>query len=367
MKVSFIFIIFLFTIYEVPHPVNSQTDSCSSILNLNGLVSFDTTTLDCLLVWTSQNFVLRYMQNATNLWTFVLSAPVSNSYIAIGFSTNGLMVGSSAIVGWISSDGTGTVNQYYLGGQTPSQVLLDQGNLQISGNSSSILSQSSRLYLAFQLIIDQPPSHLLYAVGPTGVLPSAPAYLLSEHRDEVSTTINYVAGQSSSGTPQATLKRSHGVLNMLGWGILIIIGAIVARYFKEWDPVWFYSHTLIQSCGFILGVAGISCGFVLENRLQVDVSSHKILGILVLVLGCLQVMAFLARPDKSSKVRKYWNWYHYGVGRILMVIAISNVFYGIHLGEKGNGRTSWNAGYGVVLAIMCLVAVVLEFRMRMRN
>lgn len=50
-------------------------------------------------VWSSQGFVLRYRQTDTKQWSFVLSAPNSNSYIAMGFSPDGQMVGSSAIVG----------------------------------------------------------------------------------------------------------------------------------------------------------------------------------------------------------------------------------------------------------------------------
>lgn len=72
----------------------------------------------------------------------------------------------------------------------------------------------------------------------------------------------------------------------------------------------------------------------------------------------------MARPDKASKVRKYWNWYHQNTGRILIIFAIANVFYGIHLGEKGKG---WNAGYGVAIGILLLIASVLEIRLWMRN
>lgn len=45
----------------------------------------------------------------------------------------------------------------------------------------------------------------------------------------------------------------------------------------------------IQSFGFLLGVIGVSCGFLLENRSDADVSTHKGLGIFIFVLGCLQV------------------------------------------------------------------------------
>ncbi|KAK9226321.1 hypothetical protein WN943_011368 [Citrus x changshan-huyou] len=322
--------------------VNSQgADSCNTNLTLNGL-PFDSTSLQCASVWTPHNFILRYLETSTDVWSFVLSAPDNNSYIAMGFSPSGGMVGSSAVVGWVSADGTPTIRQYALRGQKPSQVVVNQGSLQITGNSSMILSQSSRLYLVFQLNTNQPLTRLIYSVGPVGVFPTGTDYELTRHRDQVTAELNYVTG----------------------WGILMIIGAILARYFKQWDPIWFYSHTLVQSLGFVLGVAGVISGLVLENKLGADVSTHKGLGIFILVLGCLQVMAFLARPNKESKVRKYWNWYHQNMGRILIIFAIANIFYGIHLGEKGKG---WNAGYGITIAILFLIAIVLEIRMWMRK
>lgn len=79
---------------------------------------------------------------------------------------------------------------------------------------------------------------------------------------------------------------------MLGWGILVAIGAMVARYMKQWDPIWFYSHTAIQSLGYILGVAGIITGLVLSNRVSANVDKHKAIGITILVLGTLQVSPF---------------------------------------------------------------------------
>lgn len=367
MKASFLFIIFTITIdiYGLSSLVNSQADSCSSNPNLNGIVSFDTTSLQCAAVWNAQGFILRYNQTSSNVWSYVLSAPDTNSFIAMGFSTNGMMVGSSAVVGWISSNGTGFAKQYFLGGTAPSLVVVDQGNLQLVNNSASIASLSSRLYLSFQLQTNQPQTRLLYSVGPTGMLPLDPTYTLTEHRDMASISINYVKGQTTSESPPyLRLRRSHGVLNMLGWGILMIIGVIVARYLKHKEPMWFYLHGSIQSFGFILGIAGVFSGFILKNNLKIDVSTHKDLGIFILVLGCLQVMALLARPDKASKIRNYWNWYHYIFGRILIIFAIANIFYGIHLAETGNG---WRTGYGVIVAIFLIIVVVLELRIRFKK
>ncbi|CBI38284.3 unnamed protein product, partial [Vitis vinifera] len=366
-----------------------------------------------------QGLHLRYQKTESSLWSFVLSAPDTNAYIAIGFSSDGSMVGSSAIVGWVGSNGG--IKQYYLGGTQSSSVEPNKGSLQVLGNTSAALSQSQRIYMAFQLDTTQPQSKLLYAVGPQGQFPSSPEFRLSQHEYKISTRIDYLTGQATipylgllslfdqalakrmtylasltthafsdffshffdliyynilcniesqfvslmdcqSGTvqtPYSRLRMSHGVLNMLGWGVLMPIGIIVARYFKQFDPTWFYVHVSIQSGGFILGSVGVVCGLVLNDRINANVAKHKALGIVILVLGCLQVTAFLARPDKVSKVRKYWNWYHHGVGKVLIALAVVNVFYGIHLGNAGNG---WNAGFGVVLASLLIVAIVAEFR-----
>ncbi|KAK8506000.1 hypothetical protein V6N13_002653 [Hibiscus sabdariffa] len=365
MKLSSISITFFLVLLHGSsvHLVNSQqTDSCGSNLKLD--VPFDTTSLHCLPVWSRNDFILRYVQTSSNVWSFVLSAPDTNAFIAMGFSSSGMMVGSSAMVGWISADGSGKVKQYFLGGQRPNLVLPDQGNLTVVSNYRSITSRSSRLYMAFQLNTTQPLSRLIYSVGQIAVIPSSPGYALAQHRDQVSTTLNYVTGSSASKSPHSRLRKSHGALNMLSWGILMIIGAMIARYCKQWDPIWFYSHAAIQSCAFVLGISGIICGLVLENRLKADVSTHKGLGIFILVLGCLQVMAAFARPNKESKMRKFWNWYHYSGGRILVVFSMANVFYGIHLGEKGSG---WKAGYGVVIVFLILFSFILEVKMWRRK
>ncbi|XP_050207024.1 cytochrome b561 and DOMON domain-containing protein At3g07570-like [Mercurialis annua] len=342
----------------------SQADSCSLNLNLTAVqFPFNLSSLHCSIVWNVHDFVLRYAQTSSNLWSFVLSKPDTNSYLGMGFSDDGLMVGSSAIVGWISSDGYANVKQYSLRAQIETQVIPDSGDLNIS--YSTIISQSTRIYLAFQLVTHRPSSRIIYSIGPVGMLPSSPSYRLMEHRDKISTALNYVTSETSNEDVDGDLRRSHGMLNMVGWGILMIIGGIIGRYFRHWDPIWFYAHIGIQSLGFIIGISGVICGFFLEDLTNARVSIHKGIGIFILVLSCLQViMAFLVRPDKLSKVRKYWNWYHYSAGKILMAFAIANVFYGLHLGEKESG---WSGKYGIVLAILFIISLVLEVKFWKRN
>jgi hypothetical protein len=105
------------------------------------------------------------------------------------------MDGSSVMAGWMSSDGgTGVIKQYYLGGYDSGSCPPDKGDLPLVANKSVIISQSSQLYLAFQLNTSQPQwSHLIYAVGPSGSLPSN--NFLPEHSSKASSTIDYTTGR----------------------------------------------------------------------------------------------------------------------------------------------------------------------------
>lgn len=76
---------------------------------------------------------------------------------------------------------------------------------------------------------------------------------------------------------------------MFGWGVLAPIGAIIARYCKNWDPLWFYLHVGIQFVAFIIGLAAVVAGVALYNKLHANVVAHRGLGIFILVLGILQV------------------------------------------------------------------------------
>uniref|UniRef100_A0A803MFM9 Cytochrome b561 and DOMON domain-containing protein n=2 Tax=Chenopodium quinoa TaxID=63459 RepID=A0A803MFM9_CHEQI len=317
----------------------------------------------CQTVWKSNtDLVLRYVQAGPQLWSFLLSASNTNSWLGIGFSTNGQMVGSSAMVGWMYQNGTGVVKQYDLQGKEPDKVLPDAGDLTVVDNSSTVFIDANRIHLAFQINTVEPQKELLYAVGPYGQLPVDSGGLkLLEHRDMGQASLDYTTGKSQAkSSPYTGIKRTHGALNMIGWGILMPIGAIVARYFRQWDPIWFYSHIAIQIFSFLFGLVGFILGFVVKDFIKAEVTHHKNIGILILILACFQVMALLIRPKKGTKPRKYWNWYHHNAGRILVILAISNIFYGIRLGMEGS---SWYGTYAVILALMVLVAIVLEIRL----
>lgn len=103
-------------------------------------------------------------------------------------------------------------------------------------------------------------------------------------------TFTCLTGSVSTGSNSIVkLKKNHGILGIVGWGLFLPCGAIVARYFRHKDPLWFYLHISIQFLGFIFGLATVIAGRQLYNKIHANVPTHRGIGIFVLTLSILQV------------------------------------------------------------------------------
>lgn len=83
--------------------------------------------------------------------------------------------------------------------------------------------------------------------------------------------------------------QTHGMLGVIGWGVILPYGAIIARYLKHRDPLCFYLHLSIQLVGFLVVIGAVVIGVVMNERLHADIPVHKALGIFTLALSILQV------------------------------------------------------------------------------
>lgn len=172
--------------------------------------------------------------------------------------------------------------------------------------------------------------------------------------------------QGSGGGSLSRRRNTHGVLNAISWGILMPLGAVIARYlkvFKSADPAWFYLHVTCQSAAYIVGVAGWGTGLKLgSDSAGVTYSTHRTLGIVIFCLGTLQVFALLLRPKKDHKIRFYWNLYHWGVGYATIIISIINIFKGFEALEvsAADRYDNWKHAYTGIIAALGGVAVLLE-------
>lgn len=324
----------------------------------------DTSNMVCKPVWNT--YVIQYSQTKDHVVTVVLSAVYTTGWVGMAFSKDGMMLNSSAMVGWISKEGQPHIKQYYLKGFEQSEVLPDKGELPLTNVPKFVVLREATIYLAFQLNFSAPLGRqpVLLAFGtryPTK------HHHLHAHDAKTSMIFDFSPGSVSvSAAPDkiGQTKRTHGTLGLIAWGLLLPYGAIAARYFKHLDPMWFYLHAGIQFVGFILGLAGIVLGVSLYNQIHAQFHTHRGIGIFVLVLSVLQISAFFARPDKDSKIRKYWNWYHNWFGRIALLFGNVNIVLGIKIGHEGN---EWKGGYGFLLGTVLVATIVLEVLSRKRK
>ena len=93
---------------------------------------------------------MQYYQRADNVMTIILSAVYTTGWVGIGFSRNGMMVGSSAMVGWFNKKGQARIKQYYLQGAHESQVIPDKGELPLNNIPPVVALHGAMIYLAFQ-------------------------------------------------------------------------------------------------------------------------------------------------------------------------------------------------------------------------
>ncbi|KAJ6363910.1 hypothetical protein OIU76_028939 [Salix suchowensis] len=102
------------------------------------------------------------------------------------------------------------------------------------------------------------------------------------------------------------LGNTHGVLNIIGWGTLLPIGAIVARSFRK-SPLkcdeWYNLHVVCQTLGYIIGSVGWSIGMWLGNSSKqysfesTQDSWHHYFHI----FNCTDVCSLLATKERKRK------------------------------------------------------------------
>ncbi|MED6218345.1 hypothetical protein PIB30_025920 [Stylosanthes scabra] len=176
-------------------------------------------------------------------------------------------------------------------------------------------------------------------------------------------TINITSPEGQSfGQNRSFLRSMHGVLNMIGWGTLLPIGVIIARYFRVypfiWDPTWFRLHIGFQLTGFLIGTAGWAIGLSLgRSSKYYTFHTHRTFGILIFTFSTIQMLAFRLKPKVSDDYRKYWNMYHHFLGYGLLAIIVINIFKGISMLKGGVG---WKYAYIGIISLLGAITLTFE-------
>ncbi|XP_021735209.1 cytochrome b561 and DOMON domain-containing protein At5g35735-like [Chenopodium quinoa] len=326
---------------------NQQYSSCSDLPELNSF-----------LYWTYDSTA-----GTANIAFRTTGVSPTSNWIAWALNPTGSgMVGAQALVAYQNSSSSSVYA--YTSSVTSTSTTLARSSISFRVSNLSATSGTNEMTI-FATI--RPPSttvNQVWQVGPlTGGNPGQ--HSQNSANTKSSGSINFLSGQATAGG--ATIQRlkqknTHGVLNAISWGILMPLGAIIARYVKVFpsaDPAWFYLHIACQISAYIIGVAGWGTGLKLGSQsVGIVYHVHRNIGIALFCLATLQVFALLLRPNKDHKYRLYWKVYHHGIGYIVIILSIINIYQGfdkVLMPEK-----KWKRIYSGILIALGAIALVLE-------
>ncbi|CAN8232647.1 unnamed protein product [Cochlearia groenlandica] len=286
----------------------------------------------------------------------------SSSWVAWGINPSGQqMIGTQAIVAYTNSSGQFIFHTTPVTGYA---TQLQPGNLSfpVTGVSATQVNGEVTIFATLELPANLVATNQVWQVGPvTNGVPSS--HPMGGDNGRSLGRIDFRSGQSSGGGGSAgdRLKKrnTHGILNAVSWGVLMPLGAMMARYMKVFtDPTWFYLHIAFQVSGYVIGVAGWATGIKLGNDTPTtSYSTHRNLGIALFTFATLQVFALLLRPKPDHKYRFYWNVYHHTVGYTTIVLAIVNIFKGFDILDP---EEKWRWAYIGILIFLGACVVILE-------
>ncbi|KAH7511130.1 hypothetical protein JRO89_XSUnG0221900 [Xanthoceras sorbifolium] len=322
------------------------------------------TTCSILPVLSSSVHWTYHQSNNTVDLAFRKTGTSSSQWVAWALNPSGQrMAGSQCLVAYQSSTG---IRAYKSPIGNEGNPQLQEGNLsfQVPTISANLAGDVMTIYATLQLTSSLLSTNQIWQEGPlSGDSPSA--HPMSSENVASMGTIDFTTGQTTASSggnfnSRQRKRNTHGVLNAVSWGILMPMGAMMARYlkvFKSANPAWFYLHIACQCSAYIVGVAGWATGIKLGNENPITISEiHRNVGIALFALGTLQVFALLLRPKPDHKYRFYWNIYHHATGYAVIGLSIFNVLEGLSILDPVNDW--WWAYVGTLIGLGSLAAVL---------
>ena len=132
--------------------------------------------------------------------------------------------------------------------------------------------------------------------------------------------------------PRSRWKRKlHGYGMMFTWGVAAPLAVIIARYTRNADgkftpaTMWWHMNIQLFVCGATAG--GVTLGLIIGG-FSGDI--HMILGLIVGALSGYQfIHGMMCRPGPADPSRSTFNFLHHWAGRIALVTAWANFYWGV--------------------------------------
>ncbi|KAK2639790.1 hypothetical protein Ddye_027585 [Dipteronia dyeriana] len=280
------------------------------------------------------------------------------------------MVGTRAIIGIRMPNGTMAVDKYNVTSTTklgcglqPSEVgfLVEKMEIKYS-DTNHYFTISASLYLPEPEYNISRLNHV-WQVGYQSIGKGPLMHPKSLQNVDSAETINLRTGVSEGvGQHRHHLRKVHGILNIVGWGIFLPVGVMAVRYLRvhpketRW---WFKLHVSCQIVGYILGTFGWIIGLWLGHASKHYVfPKHRTLSIFIFTFSTLQMLALRLKPKRRDEYRKFWNLYHHFLGYALLAAISVDIFLGIGILKPLDHAWKWS--YFGVIGILGVIFLLFE-------
>merc|ERR1712038_1850757 len=132
-----------------------------------------------------------------------------------------------------------------------------------------------------------------------------------------------VAGSASTAETYRRSTLIHGSLMLIGWGWLLPSGAVIAKFGRHRDPLWFNIHKMLQA---VLGILRPHLpkgdGEEKSTLRRVWEIKHKIFGYGALILAVVTIGIGTTLLQRSDEARLFQITYGFGVGCLLILTVM---------------------------------------------
>ena len=245
----------------------------------------------------------------------------------------------------------------------------------ISENPTNLLTRSSvseekgATVLRFSRLLEPAQGRIdpAYIIEPNGQ--SNVIFAFGKHdrfrrhgpNDRGSVSVEWQSGTSSSSLSDSDLERAHGVFMLLAWMVLIPMGIIVARFFKDEEGAWFSKHKILMGIGIGFTLLGFILIIVAVSHSHADhmSTSHAQMGLVITILAVLHPIFAMFR----NKKRELWEAQHKWTARLLYLLAFINCFLGSSLlASKGS-----KLAFSLFTTFFALIFAGVFIRLALRN
>eukprot|EP00947_MAST-08B_sp_MAST-8B-sp1_P001249 g1249.t1 len=316
-----------------------------------------------------------------------------NAWVGVGISAPGA-TGAAAMTG--GGDGSdivacsgGTVKRYWVtslsvptgGAEVPGSTCTQQ-----AGSTTMTFTRAVAAASATERALSLGSADtVIWAMGADGVTTMTNSGHKMEDRGVIKVDLEGGGATTVTKSGSAALWL-HLVLMCLSWGALLPWGAAVASRAKGVDvgahkTAWFKIHLRFQVLGWFLQLAGFGMAVWLVQshgggaHFAGGSVPHKIIGLVVVVLGTLQPLNAQLRPhppeggwaslEGGKPMRRVlWEVAHKGSGHVAVVLGIVNVALGV-VAAKNLGYAMVVVAVGAALlglgAGSCLIFILASF------